>query len=120
MADAALFVGFGQPARAREPQALELWEEAARFYTELQGGGEIESFEAVLLEPHGGDLGGFFLIRADRDRIERLRVHEDLRRINTRAGLVVDGLGVVEAYLGTGLEAQLTLYRQQMEKQLSA
>ncbi len=120
MADAAVFVGFGQPARAREAQALELWEEAVRLYTELQEAGEIESFEPVLLEPHGGDLGGFFLIRGDRDQIERLRAHEDFRRINTRAGLVVDGLGVIEAYVGSGLADQLTLYREQMAKQLSA
>ena len=120
MADAALFVGFGQPARAREPQALELWEEAARFYAELDQSGEIESFEPVLLEPHGGDLGGFFLIRGDRDQIERLRGHEDFRRINTRAGLVVEGLGVIEAYVGSGLADQLALYREQMAQQLSA
>ena len=120
MADAALFVGFGQPARAREPQALEVWEEAVRLYTELKDTGAIESFEPVLLEPHGGDLGGFFLIRGDREQIDRLRAHEQFRRINTRAGLVVDGLGVIEAYIGFALAAELAVYREQMERQLSA
>lgn len=51
MADAALFVGFGQPARAREQQALDLFNRALALYTELQARGEIESFEPVLLEP---------------------------------------------------------------------
>ncbi len=120
MADAALFVGFGQPARAREPQAIELWDELVQFCGELQGRGEIESFEPVLLEPHGGDLRGFVLIRGQRDQIDRLRVHGDFRRIATRAGLVVDGFGVVEAYVGSGLASQLRLYREQMGKQLSA
>ena len=120
MADAALFVGFGQPARAREPQALEVFDEAARFYGELHGRGDIASFEAVLLEPHGGDLSGFFLIRGERAQIDRLRAHPDFRRINARAGLVVDGLGVVDAHIGSGVAAQLALYREQVEKQLSA
>ena len=118
--DAALFVGFGRPARAREPQAMELWREAVGLYTELQGRGEIESFEPVLLEPHGGDLDGFFLIRGDRDQIDRLRAHDDFRRITTRAGLVVDGLGVIGAYVASGLDVQMTLYQEQVERQLSA
>ena len=120
MPDAALFVGFGQPARAREPQALELWDEAVEFYTQLQARGEIDSFEPVLLEPHGGGLGGFVLIRGDREQVMRLRAHGEFRRINTRAGLVIDGLGAVEAHIGAGLDAQLRLYREEMGKQLSS
>ena len=120
MPDAALFVGFGQPARAREPQALALWDEAVEFYTELRARGEIDSFEPVLLEPHGGDLGGFVLIRGDRERVMRLRTHAEFRRLTTRAGLVIDGLGAVEAHIGAGLDAQLRLYREEMGKQLSS
>ena len=120
MPDAALFVGFGQPARAREPQALELWDEAVEFYTQLHARGEIDSFEPVLLAPHGGGLGGFVLIRGDREQVMRLRAHGEFRRINTRAGLVIDGLGAVEAHIGAGLDAQLRLYREEMGKQLSS
>ena len=120
MADAALFVGFGSPARAREPQALAVWDEAVELYTELQARGEIDSFEPVLLEPHGGDLSGFVLIRGEREQIARLRAHGEFRRIATRAGLVVDGFGVVEAHIGAGLDSQLRIYREQMGEQLSA
>jgi len=35
--------------------------------------GEIESFEMVLLEPHGGELGGFILLRGDQDKLARIR-----------------------------------------------
>ena len=120
MADAALFVGFGRPARAREPQALEVFSQALELYTELQGSGDIESFEPVWLEPHGGDLNGFIIIRGDRDLLHQLRAGEDFRRLSARADLVVDGFGVVEAHVGSGLDAQLALYRQQVEEQLSA
>ena len=50
----------------------------------------------------------------------RLRAHGEFRRINTRAGLVIDGLGAVEAHIGAGLDAQLRLYREEMGKQLSS
>lgn len=38
MADAAIFVGFGQPARAREPQALELFNQTVRYYRSSRSG----------------------------------------------------------------------------------
>ncbi|HWC25935.1 MAG TPA: hypothetical protein VG474_05065 [Solirubrobacteraceae bacterium] len=120
MADAALFVGFGPPARAREQQALDLFNQALALYSELQSRGEIESFEPVLLEPHGGDLGGFILIRGSADQLHQLRRSGDFRRITARAGLVVESFGVVDAYLGEGLSAQLAIYEEQMREQLAA
>ncbi len=120
MADAALFIGFGQPARAREPQALDTFSRSLHFYSEQQGQGAIESFEAVLLDPHGGDLGGFVLIRGSREQLQALKANEEFQRLSARAGLVVDGFGVVDAYIGEGLGAQLTLYEEQVREQLSA
>jgi hypothetical protein len=120
MADAALFIGFGRPARAREPQALEVFGRTLQLYGELQGRGEIESFEPVLLEPHGGDLGGFVLIRGSREQLAALRLNEDFRSLCARAGLVVDGFGVVDAHIGDGLGAEMAIYEQQVAEQLSA
>ena len=120
MADAALFVGFGQPARAREQQALELFNRALALYAELQERSEIDSFEPVLLEPHGGDLGGFILIRGTPDQLHELRHRDDFRRITARAGLVVEQFGVVDAHVGDGVSSQLAIYEQQMREQLDA
>jgi hypothetical protein len=67
MADWGLFVGFGTTVRGRERQAIKVFNEAIEYYTRLQQQGEIESFETVFLDPHGGDLIGFTLVRGDRD-----------------------------------------------------
>ncbi len=120
MADAGLFVGFGAPARARERQALEQFEEWGTFCSGLRDQGEIESFEPVLLEPHGGDLGGFFLLRGERERLDRLRHDREFRRLSARAGLVVEGFGVVGAHLGDALGEQLEIYGGQVEDQLAS
>lgn len=120
MANAALFVGFGQPARARERQALALLNRALALYASLQQRGEIESFEHVLLDPHGGDLSGFILIRGEREQLQRLREHDEFRATNARATLVVEGFGVVDAYVGESFDAQLAVYQQELEEQLSA
>ena len=119
MAESALFIGFGAPARARERQALALYEELLAFYTEAQQRGEISGFEVVLLEPHGGDLGGFFLLRGEDEQLDRLRRDGDFRRLSARAGLVVEGFGVVNAHAGAAVAEQIKLYAGQVEEQLA-
>ena len=113
MADAGLFLGWGAVPPGREQKALQVFDEVLRYYTRLQQQGELESFEPVLLEPHGGDLSGFVLLRGDAERLARLRTSEEFVRLTTRAGLVVADLGVVGAFLGEGLTRQLASYRQQ-------
>ena len=110
MADAGLFIGFGQPVRGREAQALDIFNEAVAYYTALREQGQIEDFDAVLLEAHGGDLGGFFLLRGDETSLASVRMSDEFGRLTVRAGLIVDNFGVVAATLGTGLEQQMALY----------
>jgi hypothetical protein len=59
VAEAGLFIGWGQVVRGREQRALEVWGESLQYWSELEGDGKLESFEVVLLTPHGGDLNGF-------------------------------------------------------------
>jgi hypothetical protein len=65
----------------------------------LQAAGEIESFETVILTAHGGDLGGFFLLRGDAERLGRLSMSPEFIRLVQRANAVVDRLGIVPANL---------------------
>ncbi len=100
MANAAIFIGWGQVARGRERQALQVFGEAIQYYTELMRRGEIESFEPVALEPHGGDLQGFVLLRGNREKLNQLRHSEEFLRLNARAGFIIDTFGVVGASIG--------------------
>jgi hypothetical protein len=112
MADAGLFIGWGAPVRGREAKGLEVFNEALAYYGRLQQEGAIESFEPVLLEPHGGDLEGFVLLRGDEGRLAQLRVDDEFVRLSTRAGLIIEGLGVVGASLGDGLQDSIATYQQ--------
>jgi hypothetical protein len=114
MADAALFIGFGPVISGRERQALATFNEALAYNTRLQTDGDIESFEPVLLEPHGGDLGGFVLLRGDADKLNRVRVSEEFIRLNVRSALVVQNFGVVSAYIGAAFGQQLTMFEAQL------
>jgi hypothetical protein len=100
MANAALFGGYGATVAGREQKALQVFNEFIQYYTRLQQQGEIESFQSVLLEPHGGDLTGFILVYGDRDKLNRVRYSAETLRLNQRAGLVVHNYGVVAAFVG--------------------
>jgi hypothetical protein len=92
--------------RGRELKALQVFNEAIQFYTRLQQQGTIESFEPVALEPHGGDLAGFLLIRGDREKLNAIRTSEEFLRLNNRAALIVDNFGVITAFIGEELQRQ--------------
>jgi len=112
MADAALFVGWGAPVRGREAKGLEVFGEAGAFYGKCQEAGEIDSFEVVLLSPHGGGLAGFFLLHGSSEQCAALRERDEFQRILTRAGLVVQDLGVVNALAGEAIGEQIEVYRE--------
>jgi hypothetical protein len=114
MATAGIFVGWGTPVRGREEVGLDVFNEALGLDAQLEEEGALESFEVVLLGPHGGGLSGFILARGSEDQMAALRQREDFQRINARATLVVDELGVIDASLGEGIAEQLSIYREQV------
>ena len=116
MADSGIFIGFGAPVRGRERQAIKVFNESFEYYARLQQEGEIESFEPVLLEPHGGELTGYFLLRGDKDKLARIRGSEEFERLTARADLIVENLGIVAAFLGEQLMSQMSVFSQQVEE----
>jgi hypothetical protein len=116
MADSGIFIGFGAPVRGRERQAIKVFNESFDYYSRLQQAGEIESFEPVLLEPHGGELSGFFLLRGDKDNLARIRGSEEFERLTARAQLIVENLGIVATFLSEQLMSQMSVFGQQVEE----
>ena len=114
MADAGLFIGWGEVVRGRESEATELFAETLGYYARLQEEGVIESFEPVFLEPHGGDLIGFILLRGDAAKLASLRVSEEFTQLSIRVSLIVNNLGIVGADLGGRLQRQVEYYTEQI------
>jgi len=115
MAGAGLFVGFGLPVRGRERQAVRVFTEALEYYARLQERGEIESFETVFLESHGGDLNGFTLVRGDPDKLASIRASDEFQRLSLRADLITEGFGVIGAVLGERVGTLMGVYNEQVE-----
>jgi hypothetical protein len=116
VAEAALFIGWGAPVRGREAKGLQVFEEAAQYYGQLQQDGAIESFDIVVLGPHGGDLYGFFLVRATAAQLNELNARDDFSRLVARAGLVVERLGLVPAAVDEAVQQQLALYQEAVQE----
>jgi hypothetical protein len=110
MADAGLFIGWGEVVRGREAEAVEAFNSTMEYFGGLQADGTIESVEPVFLEQHGGDLSGFFFVRGDAEKLSALRVDEEFEATILRAGLIVNNIGVVGAAMGARLERQMAAF----------
>ena len=103
VAEFGLFIGWGSSRVGREAAAGRLFEEAVVYWNGLQAAGGIESVDLVLLGAHGGDLGGFALLRGDPEKLGRLSMAPEFERLTMRAGACLDGVGVVSAVVDAGV-----------------
>jgi len=110
MAEAALCIGWGAPARGREKAALDVFNESLQYYGRLQHEGKIERFDVAVLTPTGGDAGGFILVRGTAQQIDTLRRDDEYQGLLNRVQMVADGLRVSDAYVDEGLAQQITRY----------
>ena len=116
MAERGVFIGWGPPVRGREARGLDVFQESVAYWGRLQQEGQIESFEVVLLYPHGGDLYGFALLRGRGESLDAIRATDEFNDLVARAGVVVEGLGIVSAALDDSLGVQVQRYRQAVEE----
>jgi hypothetical protein len=116
MADRALFVGFGEPVRGREERAIEVFNEWVGMLGRMQSEGRIEGMDVSLLDPHGGDLGGFFQINGTAEQCSALANDEEFRRAVVDATMIVDKFGVIPAVTGEGVGREMQLYAEAVSK----
>jgi len=65
----------------------------------LKQSGEVENLEVAILEVHGGDLGGFILLRGDQEQLGRVRASAEFQHRVLRGGFAVEHVGVISALL---------------------
>jgi hypothetical protein len=114
VADAGLFIGWGEVVRGREDRAVDVFNETVELYGQLQADGRIESFDLALLNPHGGDLQGFAMLRGSEAQIDAVARAEDFQHVITKASLIVDRLGVVPAAINEGLARAMAIYQEEI------
>ena len=103
MSKQVLFYGWNRAVYGREGAAGQLFQEFLPYLGGLQQEGMIDSFETVLLSAHGGDMNGFFLVRGNIEKLDELQRREEWIGYMTRAGLVIEGGGLVTGVTGEGV-----------------
>ena len=112
MADFGVFLGFGFPVRGREESAVKVFGELLAFLGAQAQQGNVESFEPGFLQPHGGDLSGFVLVRGERSKLDAMVASQEFLRLSTRAETIVERFGVVNCVLGQELQRQMGAFLQ--------
>ena len=110
MSEAALYIGWGAPSRGREKKALDVFNESVQYYGRLQQEGKVENFEVAILNPTGGDVGGFFLVRGTAQQVDTLRRDDEFQELLNRVQLIADGLRVTDAIVDEAIAEQRTRY----------
>ena len=102
-----IFMGWNRAIPGREPLAGQLFQEVLQYLAGQQQAGKIDSFEPVILSPHGGDLNGFVLVRGDAAQLSALSANEEWQDHMTRATMNLDGFGVVWGAIGETIAVQM-------------
>ena len=116
MPDRAVFIGFGQPVRGREERAVDVFNDFVGMFGRMAADGRIADMDVTLLDPHGGDLGGFFMAHGSAEQCSALMMDEEFRRACTDANLIVDNFGVVPAATGQAVGEEMALYIEAVQK----
>src|SRR3954471_14019947 len=116
MADRALFVGFDEPVCVREEPAVEVFGEFVEMFGRMQSDGRIPGMDVSLLDPHGGDLGGFFMVHGSEAQCAALVNDQEFRHATIDATLIVDNFGVVPAVTGEGVSREMAMYGEAIGK----
>ncbi len=90
-----IFFGWNRPIPGRERLSAAHFEEFVQYLGGLREKGTIQSFDVVLLDTHGGDLNGFFLLRGDTAKLRELVASAEWIKHIVRADLHLEGSGAV-------------------------
>ncbi len=114
MSTNALFFAWNRSIPGREKLSAAHFQEFVQYLSGLQRKGTIKSFDTVFLDAHGGDLNGFFLLRADTAKLDSLVATQEWQTHILRAGLHLEGAGVVRGVTGDAVNEMMSLWTKQI------
>lgn len=100
MGSNVILFGWNRSIPGRETLSAQHFQEFVQYLGGLQKQGTIQGFDTIFLNPHGGDLNGFFLIKGDPAKLNGLVSTEDWGRHMMRATLHLEGAGHVRGVTG--------------------
>jgi len=114
MSSNVLFFGWNRPFPGRESMSAQHFQEFNQYLGGLQQGGQIDGYDTVFLGSHGGDLNGFFLIRADNNKLDKLVASQEWQAQITRASIHLDGVGAIRGATGQLIAEWMEIWARQI------
>lgn len=105
-----IFFGWRRSLPGRESLSGAHFQEFNKYLGEQQAAGTIQGFEPILLEPSGGRLVGFFLIRGEPGKLADLTASPAWIEHVTRAMLHLDEPGVVRGVAGAAVNERMAIW----------
>ncbi len=95
----------------REKRALELFTKSMHYMRRLQDEGRIDRFDVAVLPQNDRDLRGFILVRGTVGQINLLGDDEEFQRLLSDVQVVVDRVGVIDAFVDEALKRTMHQYQ---------
>ncbi|HYU79570.1 MAG TPA: hypothetical protein VEK56_11335 [Vicinamibacterales bacterium] len=111
MTSNVIVFGWNRPLPGREHISAAHFDDFVKYLSEQQRSTNIQSFDIVFLDPHGGDLNGFFLIKGNPEELDTLMSSKDWITHMTRASLHLDGAGAVRGGTGDAIGPRMELWK---------
>ena len=110
MGSNVMLFGWNRSVPGREKVSAQHFEEFVKYLGGLQQKGAIHTFDVVFLDPHGGDLNGFFLIKGDSAKLDALVSTTEWISHITRGALHLDGSGFIRGVTGDEIMGRMALW----------
>ncbi|MGO9154503.1 hypothetical protein [Mycobacterium sp.] len=94
-----------------EKRALELFNKSMHYWRRLQDEGRIDRFDVAVLPQNDRDLRGFILLRGTVEQINLLGDDEEFQRLLSDVQVVVDRVGVIDAFVDEALARTMHQYQ---------
>lgn len=111
-----IFFGWNRSHPGREGLSQQHFQEFVAYLTAQQQAGMIQSWDVAFLDPHGGDLNGFFLIRGEPGKLDTLVGSDEWITQMTRASLHLDASGAVRGATGDLIQSRFALWSSLLPK----
>lgn len=111
-----ILFGWDRPHAGREALSQQHFQDFIGYLTAQQQAGAIQSFEAIFLDPHGGDLNGFFLIRGEPGKLDALLNSDEWLANVVRGDFHLDGAGVIRGVTGDMIPQRFQLWSSVLSK----
>jgi hypothetical protein len=108
--------GWNRSLPGREPISGQHFQEFVEYLSVQKRNGAIESFEIVLLEPHGGNLNGFFLLFGEPAKLSELTASAEWSRHQLRGVLHLDGATTVRGFTGSAVPERMELWTREIPR----